>query len=94
MSEQKVCACHEQAKELKADDYPYKCPTIPGRVHVQCKKCHERIALDFGSLTKEDAEKALRDVALTPGECPGYHVEFSMWTYWQCAKALEVAFAN
>lgn len=43
----KVCACRETAAERKSEDFPFKCPTIVGRVHTQCRKCKERISLAF-----------------------------------------------
>jgi hypothetical protein len=90
----KVCSCHEQAKQLVPQDYPYKCPAIPGRVHVLCQKpgCNERVALDFGEMSKEDAQKTLANFG--PFECPGFHVELNMWGWWQFEKALKVGFAN
>jgi hypothetical protein len=64
----------------------------PGVVRVKCRKCHELIRLEFGNLTRAEAEEALRKIDV-PRECPGFHVELSGWRhYWRLPEALEAMY--
>jgi hypothetical protein len=64
----------------------------PGKVRVKCAKCHELITLEFGNLTRSEAEEALRKIDV-PRECPGYHVELGGWRrLWHFEKALDLAY--
>ncbi len=64
----------------------------PGVVRVKCRKCHELIRLEFGNLSRAEAEEALRKIDV-PRECPGFHVELSGWRYlWHFDEALDLAY--
>ncbi len=64
----------------------------PGVVRVKCRKCHELIRLEFGNLSRSEAEDALRKIDV-PRECPGFHVELSGWRYlWHFDEALDLAY--
>jgi hypothetical protein len=64
----------------------------PGRVRVKCAKCHELIVLEFGDLTRIEAECALHMIDV-PRECPGFHVELSGWDrLWHFKEALELVY--
>jgi len=64
----------------------------PGKVRVKCVKCHELILLEFGNLTRAEAEEALRKINV-PMSCPGYHVELGGWhRLWRFEAALEAAY--
>jgi hypothetical protein len=89
-----TCKClNKRSGKLNRAREPFKCDEIPGRVHSQCRKpsCYRDVAIDFGSMSKADAMKALAN--LGPMECPGsFHTELSFWGWWQFDKVVAVAF--
>ena len=56
-----LCNCKRDGILEGADGrrvtFPPKCPTVRNRVHVQCRKCKEMIALDFEGLTYAEASR-------------------------------------
>ena len=61
----------------------------PTAIAVQCRKCHERVTLEFGAMSQEEAEAAMYRLDKMPMECPGYHVELSGWfKLWRMREAL------
>jgi len=44
-------------------------------IKTTCKKCGVTINLDFGNLSREEAEHVADQMDRTPRECPGGHVE-------------------
>jgi len=88
-----MCTCKEDMnaryRVAGVTQAPVKCPDKPDRVHTQCKKCGEILALDFGKLNRTEALAALH---AGPGECPGYHVEFDLGFYWQADAAVSVMY--
>jgi hypothetical protein len=67
----------------------------PTRVHVKCRKCGETIPIEFGEMTRDQAEHAISLMDSTPRECPGYHVELSGWRhFWRLDEALEAMYGT
>lgn len=64
-------------------------------VRVTCRKCGEKIRLEFGELTREEATAAMARLADIPRECPGFHVELGGWRYWwRLDEALEAVYGE
>jgi len=62
-------------------------------VRVKCRKCGDPIKLEFGGLSRPEAEAAMDKLNHTPMECPGFHVELSGWRYfWRFDEALELVY--
>ncbi|HXJ58770.1 MAG TPA: hypothetical protein VNU68_19095 [Verrucomicrobiae bacterium] len=60
---------------------------------TKCRKCGETIRIDFGNLTRDQAEKKLDELAHTPMECPGFHVELGGWRIlWNFEELLAQAY--
>jgi hypothetical protein len=67
----------------------------PTQIAVQCVKCHERITLEFGQMTQEEAEEAMYKMDNSVMECPGYHVELSGWfKRWRMREALMMQYPS
>jgi hypothetical protein len=67
----------------------------PTRIAVQCRKCHERVNLEFGDMTYSEALEAMRKLDTIPRECPGYHVELGgWWWWWRMDEALAMQYPN
>ena len=63
------------------------------RVRVKCRKCNTPITLDFGGMTRSEAEAVVNTLDRTPRECPGYHVELSGWRrLWRMDEALDAIY--
>lgn len=45
-----------------------------------CRKCGTSIKINLGTLTLDEAHKAVTMIDRTPRECPGFHVELTGWT--------------
>lgn len=64
----------------------------PGVVRVKCRKCGTLIRLEFGDLTRGEAEAALKEQNY-PRECPGFHTELSGWDrLWHFDEALAACY--
>lgn len=60
---------------------------------VHCRKCGEKITLDFGGMTYEQASAKLEELDRVPMECPGFHFELSNWRFfWRFDEALGQAY--
>jgi hypothetical protein len=67
----------------------------PTQIAVQCRKCRERIVLDFGTMTQAEAEAAMYKMNHVPMSCPGYHVELSGWfRLWRMREALMMQYPS
>jgi len=65
----------------------------PGKVRTHCQKCGEAIVLEFGDMTREEAEAVVKQVDDGPRECPGYHVELTGWRrLWQMDEAIKALY--
>lgn len=62
-------------------------------IKTTCQKCGTTIRLDFGGLSKEDAERIAHQMDNTPRECPGQHAELSgMARLWAVHEAIHRAY--
>jgi len=62
-------------------------------VQTECRKCGVTIKLDFGNLTKEEAEQVAENMDRTPRECPGGHVELcGLLQLWSIDDAIHRAY--
>lgn len=64
-------------------------------VRVTCRKCGEKVRLEFGDATRKEAEAFIDKLTAMPRECPGYHVELSGWRWlWRLDEALEAVYGK
>ena len=64
-------------------------------VRVTCRKCGERVRIEFGDMTRAEAAAAMAKLNDMPRECPGYHVELSGWRrLWRLDEALEAVYGK
>lgn len=62
-------------------------------IPTTCQKCGVTIRLDFGNLTKEEAEQIANRMDNTPRECPGMHTELGGWKrLWNLDDAIRRAY--
>jgi hypothetical protein len=62
-------------------------------IDTKCKKCGVTIKLDFGNLTREQAEEFCEKLDRTPRECPGMHCELGGWKkLWGLSEAVHRAY--
>jgi hypothetical protein len=64
-------------------------------VRIACRKCGERIRIEFGDLTRAEAVELVDNLDRQPRECPGYHVELSGWRrLWRLDDAVAAVYGE
>lgn len=62
-------------------------------IQTTCQECGVAIRLDFGSLSREEAEQVAERMDNTPRECPGFHTELGGWKrLWNLDDAIHRAY--
>lgn len=62
-------------------------------LETRCNKCGTSFQVDLGTMSKEAAEIAFRNLDRNGGHCPGRHVELGgLWKMWNLEDLLHRAF--